>query len=141
MAPGPLDELPDWALELLSEARVGHLGLVDDADRSRVLPVTFALAGGVLWSAVDWKRKSGRQPARLRYLRRRPEAALAVDRYQEDWERLAWVQILGKARILDASDDALDALRAKYAQYRERPPAGPFIGLEPQRALCWRAAG
>ena len=141
MAPGLLDELPDWALELLGEGRVAHLAFVDDADRSRVLPVTFALVGGVLWSAIDWKRKSGREPARLRYLRRRPEAALTVDHYEEDWAKLAWVQVLGKARIVEASEDALAALRAKYAQYRERPPAGPFIGLEPQRALCWRFAG
>jgi PPOX class probable F420-dependent enzyme len=141
MAPGPLDELPDWALELLHGARVGRLGLVDDTDRPRVLPVTFALAEAVLWSAIDWKRKGGREPARLRYLRRRPEATITVDHYEEEWEALAWVQVLGKARVLEKPDGGLEALQSKYAQYRERPPAGPFIVLEPQRALCWRAAG
>jgi hypothetical protein len=82
-----------------------------------------------------------REPARVRYLRRRPESALTVDRYEEDWAKLAWVQVLGKVRTLDADEDGLEALRAKYAQYRERAPAGPFLRLEPQRALCWRAAG
>ena len=141
MAPGPLDELPDWALGLLHEGRVARLGFVDDADRARVLPVTFALAGGALWSAIDWKRKDRREPARLRYLRRRPEATITVDHYEEDWGALAWVQVLGKARLLDDAEGGLEALRAKYAQYLARPPAGPFIALEPQRALCWRAAG
>ena len=50
MAPGPLDELPDWALELLHGARAARLGFVDDADRPRVLPVTFALA---VWSRTS----------------------------------------------------------------------------------------
>jgi PPOX class probable F420-dependent enzyme len=141
MAPGALAELPDWALELLAEARVARLGFLDDSDRPRVLPVTFALAGGTICSAVDWKPKRAGEPARVRYLRRRPESALTVDRYEEDWAKLAWVQVLGKVRTLDADEDGLEALRAKYAQYRERAPAGPFLRLEPQRALCWRAAG
>ena len=141
MAPGPLDELPDWALELLHGARAARLGFVDDADRPRVLPVTFALADGALWSAIDWKRKGDREPARLRYLRRRPEAAITADHYEEEWEALAWVQVLGKVRVLEEAGDGLEALRAKYAQYRVRPPAGPFLRLEPQRALCWRASG
>ena len=139
MAAGALAELPDWALELLAEARIGRLGLLDEDGRPRVQPVTFALAGGVIWSAIDWKRKSGREPARVRRLRERPEAALTVDRYEEDWERLAWVQVLGSVTVLDAADDGLAALRSKYAQYRERSPAGPFLRLEPQRALCWCA--
>ena len=38
-----VEGLPGWALELLRVARVGHLGLIDDQGRPRVLPVTFAL--------------------------------------------------------------------------------------------------
>jgi PPOX class probable F420-dependent enzyme len=139
MAPGPLDELPDWALAFLSEARVGRLGFVDGDDRPRVLPVTFALAEGAIWSAIDWKRKRAPEPARVRYLRRRPQAALTVDHYEEDWGKLAWVQVLGTVEVLETG--ALEALRGKYAQYRERPPGGPFLRLVPERALSWRATG
>ena len=53
--------------------------IVDDGDRPRVLPVTFAIADGVVWSAIDEKPKRSAEPARLRYLARRPEAALLVD--------------------------------------------------------------
>jgi PPOX class probable F420-dependent enzyme len=102
--------------------------------------VTFALAGGAVWSAVDDKPKRTREPARLRYLRRRPEAALCVDRYDDDWERLAWVQLLGTVTILgiEEAPDAVAALTARYAPYRERRPPGPLLRLEPARALCWR---
>ena len=136
-----LEELPGWARELIQSERVGRLAFLDDRDRPRVLPVTFALAEDAVWSAIDEKPKR-REPARLRYLRRRPEAALCVDVYDDDWSRLAWVQLLGRVGVLDAaeSDAAMDALAAKYAPYRERRPPGPLLRLSVERALCWRAS-
>jgi PPOX class probable F420-dependent enzyme len=139
----PLQELPAYARELLETGRVAHLGLLDAHDRPRVLPVTFALADEALWSAVDHKPKrvEGEELARVRWLRRRAEAALTVDLYDDDWSRLAWVQVLGRVEVLDPADGAggLDALVAKYPQYRERTPAGPLLRLSPARALTWRA--
>jgi PPOX class probable F420-dependent enzyme len=136
-----LPALPRWALVLLESARVARLGLLDDDDRPRVLPVTFALAEGALWSAIDHKPKGAGEPARVRYLQRRPQAALTADRYDDDWTRLAWVQVLGEVALLDAEAAAggLEALAAKYVQYRERAPAGPLLRLEPSRVLFWRA--
>ena len=137
-----LDQLPDWARELIEAARVAHLGLLDADDRPRVLPVTFAVAGGSAWSAVDHKpkRTHGAELARVRWLRRNPAAALTADRYSDDWDRLAWVQLLGPVAVHDGPDpQALAALVRKYDQYRERPPGGPFLELRPERALCWRA--
>jgi PPOX class probable F420-dependent enzyme len=145
MAEGALAKLPDWALELLREARVGHLGFLDADDRPRVLPVTFALAADRLYSVVDEKPKRvpGRELARVRYLRRRPAAALTVDRYDDDWTRLAWVQVLGTVRIHDdptTQAGAFAALAARYAPYRHGVPEGPLLELVPERALHWRAA-
>jgi PPOX class probable F420-dependent enzyme len=137
-----LDQLPAWARELIDAARVARLGLLDDADRPRVLPVTFAVAGGELWTAVDHKpkRTEGGELARVRWLRRNPAAALTVDRYSDDWGRLAWVQALGRVAVLDEpGPGAMDALRVKYDQYRDRPPAGPFLRLAPERFLFWAA--
>jgi PPOX class probable F420-dependent enzyme len=140
-----LEDLPGYARELLVEGRVAHLGLLDMEDRPRVLPVTFALAGGALWSVVDEKRKraADRELARVRWLRRRPEAALTVDLYDDDWSRLAWVQVLGRVEIVEVTDgsEGLEALAAKYAPYREREPPGPLLRLVPERALHWSAAG
>ena len=132
--------MPAWANEMLRTARVGRLGLLDLDDRPRVLPVTFALVGGNLYSAIDRKPKRS-EPARLRYLERRPEAALTVDHYEDDWTALAWVQVLGRVEILAPGDEpaALDALAAKYSQYRADSPPGPVLKLVPERTLCWRA--
>ena len=79
----------------------------------------------------------------MRFLRRNPRAALTVDRYDDDWTRLAWVQILGDVQIVDAAaaPEAMAALAARYAPYRDAPPSGPLLALAPERCLCWRAMG
>jgi len=134
--------LPEWARELLAAERVARLAFVDDAERPRLLPVTFALAEGAVWSAIDEKPKRTAEPARVRYLERRPEAALLVDVYDDDWTRLAWVQLLGRVDVLPAetSPEALAALAAKYEQYASRTPPGPLLRLGVERTLHWRAA-
>jgi PPOX class probable F420-dependent enzyme len=121
---------------------VGHLGLADDDGAPRVLPITFAAAEEAQWSAVDDKPKRSRELARVRWLRARPRAALLVDRYSDEWDRLAWVQLLCAVSVVDdpgAAPAAMAALAAKYPPYRERAPAGPLLRLDPERALCWRA--
>src|SRR2546430_2070134 len=106
-----LDELPWWARTLLAEARVGHLGLLDGLGRPRVLPVTFALAGGEAWSVIDDKpkRRAPEELARLRWLRSRPQSSITVDRYDDDWTRLAWVQLVGRTAAvpLTSREDVL----------------------------------
>jgi PPOX class probable F420-dependent enzyme len=138
-------ELPGWARELLDASPVARLGLLDDRGAARVLPVTFAISGGALVSAVDHKpkRRPGTELARVRWARNHPEAALTVDRYDQDWSRLAWVQALGPVRVIAAADapEAIAALVGRYSQYRERPPEGPVLSLSPARLLWWRAAG
>ena len=134
-----LEGLPGWALEMFEEARVARLGLLDEEDRPRVLPVTFAPFESALWSAIDRNPKRPGEPARVRRLRRRPEATLLVDRYYDDWSRLAWVEVRGRLSV-EPLGPALNALAAKYPQFVEEPPQGPLLRLAPQRFACWRAS-
>jgi PPOX class probable F420-dependent enzyme len=137
-----LEELPRWARDLVAGARVGRLGLLDEHDLPRVLPVTFALWEDAVWSAIDQKPKRAAEPARVRRLRRRPDAALLVDRYDDDWSRLAWVELRGTVSVLDVPEApaALDALQSKYAQYRDEPPPGPLLRLVLDDVALWRAS-
>lgn len=124
------------------DERVARLAFADDENRPRVLPVTFALAEGAIWSAIDSKPKRSAEPKRVPWLRRRPQAALCVDVYEDDWTRLAWVQLLGRVEVLElaAGSAGVEALTAKYGQYAEHPPPGPVLRLEVERALSWRAS-
>ena len=137
-----LEQLPEWAREMLGAARVGRLGLLDVGDHPRVLPVTFTVAEDCVWSAIDRKPKRAGEPARVRRLRRRPAAALLVDRYDDDWSLLAWVEVRGAVSILapEEAPEALGALVAKYPQYAEQRPQGPLLRLAPERFAWWRAA-
>ena len=133
-----LQDAPEWAVSMLGDARVARLALLDEEDLPRVLPVTFAVWEGDVWSAIDQKRKRAPEPARVRRLRRRPDAALLVDRYDDDWSRLAWVELRGPVSV-EPIGPALDALIAKYPQYADARPQGPLLRLRPQRLTCWRA--
>jgi PPOX class probable F420-dependent enzyme len=132
-----LEQLPAWALDLLADARVARLALLDEEDLPRVLPVTFAVWEGAAWSAIDQKPKRTAEPARVRRLRRRPEAALLVDRYEDDWSRLRWVELRGEVSV-EPLGPALEALVEKYPQYVDSPPQGPLLRLQPARCTWWR---
>lgn len=122
---------------------MGRLGIVDDDGHPRVLPVTYAVLERTLVTAIDHKRKRvpAERLARVRWLKARPRVALTVDRYDDDWSQLEWVQALGPITILEAGDapEAIAALAERYDAYRDHPPAGPVLSLLPERVLWWRA--
>jgi len=136
-------ELPAWARALLEDSPVARLGIADDEGNPRVLPVTYAILGNAIVTAIDHKRKSvpADRLARVRWLKARPRAALTVDHYEDDWSELRWVQALGPIAIIEAAKapDAVAALTARYPAYRDRPPGGPVLSLEPDRLLWWQA--
>ncbi len=137
-----LATLPAWAATLLAEARVGRLGFADADGHPRVLPITYAVVDGAVWSAIDQKPKRAGEPARVRWLRSRPDAALVVDHYADDWAELGWVQVLGRVTVVatDSAPGVIAALTSKYSQYEAAPPPGPLLRLDVSRALCWRAS-
>jgi PPOX class probable F420-dependent enzyme len=132
--------MPSWpraiAEERLALARVGRLATVTAAGRPHVVPVCFALDRGRIVTAIDAKPKATTELARLENVRATGRASLLVDHYAEDWSQLWWVRVDGIAEVLH-SDRAIDALAAKYEQYREARPAGPVIAIEPERWRSW----
>lgn len=122
---------------------MARLGIADDSGDPRVLPVTYAVLEGTVVTAIDHKRKEvpADRLARVRWIRARPRVALTVDRYDDDWSQLEWVQALGPITILEAGDapEAIAALTERYAAYRDRAPGGPVLSLAPDRILWWRA--
>jgi PPOX class probable F420-dependent enzyme len=104
------------------------------------VPICFALDGDVLYSAVDEKPKRSKRLKRLENIRHRPQVAVLVDHYEEDWERLWWVRLDGTATVLDAGSErerALALLQLKYEQYRAQPPTGPVIAIRVERRRGW----
>jgi PPOX class probable F420-dependent enzyme len=135
--------MPSWprdtAEERLAAARVGRLATVTPHGRPHVVPVCFALHDGRIFTAVDAKPKATRALARLENVHATGRASLLVDHYDEDWRKLWWVRVDGAAEVLE-SDRAVDALAAKYPQYRAERPAGPLIAIAPERWRSWVAS-
>jgi PPOX class probable F420-dependent enzyme len=123
--------------------RVGRLATADAAGAPHVVPVCFAVLGDTLYVTIDAKPKriAGGSLKRLRNIAANPSIAFVADRYDEDWSRLGWVMLRGRAEILDAGEEhdrAQAALRARYPQYRAMDlDALPVIALRIVRVTSW----
>jgi PPOX class probable F420-dependent enzyme len=126
----------------VAAAAVARLATVDPDGRSHLVPIAFALLGDTLYSAVDAKPKRSRVLRRIENARERPDATVLVDHYEDDWTRLWWVRLRGRARVLDGGDEAvraLEALAAKYEQYRDEPPGLPVLAVDVDDWRGWSA--
>lgn len=103
------------------------------------MPICFVLDVDTLYTAVDEKPKRARRLARLEDISRDLRVEVLIDRYDEDWSRLEWLRLRGRARIVEHDARALELLCAKYPQYRERRPHGPFIAVEIDERTEWSA--
>ena len=67
--------------------------------------------------------------------------AIVVDRYDEDWTRLGWVMLRGRAEILRAGtehDRAQELLRSRYRQLVAMQIADrPVIAVRLERVKSW----
>ena len=102
----------------------------------------FALDGDTLYTAVDAKPKRSRTLRRIENARERPEVTVLIDRYDEDWSRLWWVRLRGRARVLDEGEEAEHALALlveKYEQYRDAAPTTPVLAIEVEEWRGWSA--
>jgi len=126
----------------LEESRVGRLATADAKSAPHLIPVCYAAGEDTLYITVDEKPKRRDIPLkRVRNILDNPQAAFVVDRYDEDWSRLGWVMLRGRAEILDAGpehDRAQALLIARYPQYRAMRIADlPVIALRIARATDW----
>lgn len=126
----------------LTAARVARLATLDPDGRAHLVPIVFALCGDTLYSAVDRKPKRSGRLRRIENARARAEVTILVDHYEEDWRRLWWIRLRGRARVLDAGAElerALALLREKYPQYRDESPTGPVLAVDVTEVREWSA--
>jgi PPOX class probable F420-dependent enzyme len=132
------------ARELLATGRVAHLATSDQYARPHVVPIVFVWREPVLYTPLDRKPKRDddwHALRRVRNIETNGRVAIVVDRYDEDWSRLAWVLLEGVATILESGDErdaAAKLLREKYAQYQTLPLEGrPIVRVEIEHATEW----
>ncbi|MEV0233626.1 TIGR03668 family PPOX class F420-dependent oxidoreductase [Nonomuraea sp. NPDC050786] len=122
------------------EERVARLATASRDGIPHLVPVTFAVVADRVVTAIDHKPKTTTALRRLRNIRENPRVSLLADHYEDDWARLWWARADGLARVVEEGPErepALDALAAKYGQYRERRPGGPVILVDVTRWTGW----
>lgn len=125
-----------------AQAPVARLATVSRAGKPHLVPVVFAVAGGVIYTAVDAKPKTTTRLRRLANIEHNPGVSLLVDHYADDWAQLWWVRADGVATVHYDGPDldrGCDLLRAKYPQYASVALTGPVIAIAVQHWACWRA--
>jgi PPOX class probable F420-dependent enzyme len=128
---------------LVSPAPVGRLATVRRDGRPHVVPICFVVTDDdIVYSAVDDKPKRHRHLQRLSNVTATGTASFLVDEYDDEWSRLWWVRLDGRARLVDNIAEAEQAIRSlsrKYPQYRDKPPSGPILAVDVQRWVGWSA--
>ena len=133
----------DEARRRFAAGRVARLATMRPDGTPHVVPVTFAVDGDTIYTAVDAKPKRTTRLLRVENLRARPRCTLLVDHYDDDWARLWWVRADGSARVIDApapSHPGLAHLTGRYAPYTRTPPTGPLIVATVTRWTGWSAS-
>jgi PPOX class probable F420-dependent enzyme len=140
-------DLDGESRSLLGSARVAHLATADQYARPHVVPIVFVLREGNLYFPLDRKPKredDWHQLRRVRNIETNGRVSIVVDRYDEDWSRLAWVILDGVATILETGDErdvACRELTEKYGQYRGGSLHGrPVVRVVIERTVRWSAA-
>jgi PPOX class probable F420-dependent enzyme len=143
-------------LDFLRAARTAVLATIDDGGAPRLVPICFLVIDSprlVVYSPLDEKPKRVVDPhdlQRVRDIFERPEVAMLVDRWSEDWSRLGWLRLRGLADLVEPGDvsasntaggehaTAVAALRRKYRQYEtHRLEERPLIRILIEGSRSW----
>ncbi|HVB21643.1 MAG TPA: TIGR03668 family PPOX class F420-dependent oxidoreductase [Ktedonobacteraceae bacterium] len=127
--------------------RVAHLATASAEGSPHVIPVCYAFDGQRFYTPLDEKPKrvTGNQLRRVRNIEARHEASLVIDQYDDDWTRLGYVLIHGRADLLAPEEpthaQALGLLRKRYVQYLSMAlERYPVIVITPDRVTSWGPA-
>jgi PPOX class probable F420-dependent enzyme len=130
------------ARQRFGRVRAARLATVSADGQPHLVPVTFAMDGDVIYTAVDAKPKSTRQLRRLSNIRANPRVCLLADHYADDWSALWWVRADGTAVIIGEANDMAAPIRllaGRYRQYEADPPDGPVIAIRVSTWTGWSA--
>jgi PPOX class probable F420-dependent enzyme len=135
--------IPKEITAFIRAGRVAHFATVDAGGQPLVIPICFAFDGKEFFSPIDEKPKqiSPHKLKRLRNIAENPKVSLVIDRWDEDWRKLAYILISGRARILLTGQKhrrAVTLLRRKYRQYHSMAiDQRPMIVIRPLGVKVW----
>ena len=129
----------------IQRQRVARLATADADGHPHVIPVCYAFDGARFYTPLDEKPKrvAATQLKRVRNIEARPEVSLVIDRYEDDWSQLGYVQVAAHGELLAPGHEghaiALALLRERYPQYRTMAlEQSQIIAMAPTAVASWR---
>lgn len=138
--------IPPAVEEFIERARVARLATIDSEFKPHLVPVVFVFDGNHFFIPVDEKRKKTSKPEKLKRIRNiqdNPNVTLLIDEYSEDWTKLAFVMIQGKASVATKEEgniqvrEAYKKLMTKYLQYQKVGVGDVCIIITPKKVASW----
>jgi PPOX class probable F420-dependent enzyme len=132
---------------LIECARVARLATVDTNSKPHLVPVVFVFDGERFVIPIDKKRKTvpPEKLKRVMNIKQNPNVILLIDEYDEDWTKLVYVMIQGKAFVLNRLEEGNSWLQqvyekmiVKYPQYQDIGLEDTCIMLKPEKAISWQ---
>ena len=132
-------------ISFIKSHRVARLATADRRGLPLVVPICYVFDGKYIYTPLD--RKPKRVPVkelkRIKNIAENPNISLVIDDYNEDWSRLRYIIIKGKASVIYSGKEYIESLRMlseKYMQYREMNLIElnlPVIKIVPNRIISW----
>jgi PPOX class probable F420-dependent enzyme len=135
----------------INEAKVARLATVDLECKPHLIPVVFVFDNDCYFIPIDEKTKRSRPEKlkRAKNIQQNPNVTLLIDEYNEDWTKLYFIMIQGKASIIGGKklgkqnellllEKAHNLLSDKYHQYQKTGIGEYVIMIIPQKVITWK---
>lgn len=142
---------------IINRARVARLSTIGHENIPHIVPVVFVFDGCCYYIPIDKKKKklqTSEKLKRVRNINHNPNVALLIDEYDEDWSKLVFVMIQGKAYLIykeekENRNNSYDPNRSllkkiqnllyqKYPQYNEIGIGQFCIKIQPKKIISWK---
>jgi len=131
-------------LTLIKGAKVVRLATVDQKSHPYVVPVVFVFHENSFFIPLDEKVKTvnARKLKRVKNIEKNPNVTLLIDKYQNDWKKLFFLMIHGRATMIDGKNSKLmdkihKLLISKYPQYKKIGIGNSCITIHPTKVTFW----
>ncbi len=128
---------------LIKEAKVARLATVDQKLHPYVIPVVFVFHENSFFIPLDEKTKTvnSRNLKRVKNIEKNPNVTLLIDKYQNNWKKLFFLMIHGKAKMIDGNNKLMDKIHklliSKYPQYKKIGIGNSCITINPTKVTFW----
>jgi len=137
---------------IINESKLARLATVDSECMPYLIPVVFVFDNdsGSFFLPIDEKTKRSRPESlkRVKNIQQNPNVALLIDKYNEDWRKLFFIMIRGRASIIGGSrlesndlslpQKAHKLLYHKYPQYQKIGIGEYIVMIIAQKIITWK---